>query len=78
MEVIHELLGYENIKIIQNNDMFSFSIDSMLLADFVIVNKKVKKIIDLGCGNCPIPLFLTLKTPLDLVKMKLNQEPCLS
>ena len=61
-EVIHELLGYENIKIIQNDDMFSFSIDSMLLADFVNINKRCKNIIDLGCGNGPIPLYLTLKT----------------
>lgn len=61
-EVIHELLGYENIKIIQNQNMFKFSIDSMLLANFVNINNKVKNIIDLGCGNAPMPLFLTLKT----------------
>ena len=61
-EMLHELLGYDYIKIIQNDDMFSFSIDSMLLANFVETNKKTKNIIDLGCGNGPIPLYLTLKT----------------
>ena len=61
MEKIHELLGYENIKIYQNDDMFSFSLDSMLLAHFIDC-KNAKKIIDLGTGNAPIPLFLTLKT----------------
>ena len=35
MKQIHELLGYKNIKIIQDDEMFSFSVDSMLLADFI-------------------------------------------
>ncbi len=61
-EIIHELLGYDYIKIVQRPDMFNFSLDSILLADFVEVKKSVKKIVDLGCGNAPIPLFLTLKT----------------
>ena len=51
MEKVHELLGYHNIKIIQHDDMFSFSGDSMLLAHFVNVSSKTKKIIDLGCGK---------------------------
>lgn len=61
MVKIHELLGYEKIKIFQDDEMFSFSLDSMLLADFIDC-KGAKKIIDLGTGNAPIPLFLTLKT----------------
>lgn len=73
-EVIHELLGYENIKIIQNDEMFSFSIDSMLLADFVIVNKKCKNIIDLGCGNGPIPLYLTLKTDAHIDGIEIQED----
>lgn len=60
-ENIHELLGYERIKIIQCDEMFSFSLDSMLLANFIDVTN-AKRIIDLGTGNAPIPLFLTLKT----------------
>ncbi|MDD3381915.1 MAG: tRNA1(Val) (adenine(37)-N6)-methyltransferase [Bacilli bacterium] len=61
-EIIHELLGYKHIQIVQRPDMFNFSLDSILLADFVSVKNSVKKIVDLGCGNAPIPLFLTLKT----------------
>ena len=68
---IHELLGYDNIKIIQNDDMFSFSLDSMLLADF-IDTKDAKEIIDLGCGNGPIPLFLTLKTDCHITGVEIH------
>jgi len=74
MEVINELLGYENIKIYQRQDMFSFSIDSMLLASFIEIKNTTKKIIDLGCGNAPIPLFLTLKTKAHITGVELQQE----
>ncbi len=73
MEKIHELLGYENIKIIQNDDMFSFSLDSMLLADF-IDTKNCKNIIDLGCGNGAIPLFLTLKTKANIIGIEIQEK----
>ncbi len=72
-ENIHELLGYENIKIIQNDDMFSFSLDSMLLANFIDTTS-AKRIIDLGTGNGPIPLFLTLKTKACIIGVEIQEE----
>ncbi len=60
-ENIHDLLGYDGIKIIQRPDMFCFSLDSILLADFIQINNKIKRIIDFGTGNAPIPLYLSLK-----------------
>ena len=60
MEVLNDLLGYKNIKIYQNTQMFSFSLDSVLLANFVNINKKVSNILDIGTGNAPIPLILCL------------------
>ena len=47
MEVINELLGYDGLKIIQDPEMFSFSIDSMILGYFATINKKMKLIVDL-------------------------------
>lgn len=61
-EIINDLLGYDGLKIIQSNDVLNFSLDSCLLSYFVTINKSDKKIIDLGCGNGYIPLFLTLRT----------------
>ena len=61
-EVINYLLGYEGLKIIQDTEKFNFSLDSTLLAEFVSINPQDKKILDIGCGNGFIPLFLTLKT----------------
>lgn len=74
MEVTHELLGYEHLKIIQNEDMFCFSLDSMLLANFVQCGPRIKQIIELGCGNAPIPLFLTMKTKAKIVGVEIQDE----
>lgn len=74
MALVHELLGYKNIKIFQDEEKFRFSLDSTLLADFVKINKNTKKIIDLGCGNAPIPLFLTLKTNAQIVGVEIQKE----
>lgn len=72
-EKIHELLGYERIKIIQKDDAFSFSLDSMLLANFIDVTR-AHKIIDLGTGNAPIPLFLSLKTKEQIIGVEIQEE----
>ncbi len=74
MENVHELLGYKRIKIIQRDDMLRFSLDSTLLADFVKVSNHTKRIIDLGTGNGPIPLFLTLKTKAKIVGVEIQKD----
>jgi len=73
IEVVNDLLGYDGLKIIQRTDMFHFSLDSTLLADFVVTTAKTKNIIDLGTGNAPIPLFLSLKTDASIVGVDIQE-----
>ena len=44
MKVTNYLLGYKDLRIIQDSDMFNFSLDSVLLPNFVTINKKIDKI----------------------------------
>ena len=74
MKTINYLLGYKDLKIIQDNDMFNFSLDSVLLPNFVTVNKKAKKILDIGCGNAPIPLILSTKTNASIIGVEIQKE----
>jgi tRNA1(Val) A37 N6-methylase TrmN6 len=73
-EVINDLLGYDGLKIIQRPDMFNFSLDSTLLADFVKPLTKTKRILDLGTGNAPIPLFLSLKTNAKIIGVEIQED----
>lgn len=74
MEVLNDLLGYKNIKIYQNTQMFSFSLDSVLLANFVNINKKVSNILDIGTGNAPIPLILSQKTNAKITGVEIQED----
>ena len=61
MIVKNSLLNYKEI-IYQDDEWFKFSIDSVLLANFVTINMGVKKIIDFATGNAPIPMLLSYRT----------------
>lgn len=74
MEVINYLLGYENMKIYQNTDMFSFSLDSVLLPNFVSISNKATRILDIGCGNAVIPLILSTKTKAHIDAVEIQKE----
>lgn len=72
MEVVNDLLNYNNLKIIQNSKWFSFSLDSVLLANFVKVRNNIK-IIDFCTGNAPIPLFLSIKTKSKIIGVEVQK-----
>ena len=74
MKVTNYLLGYKNLKIIQDNEMFNFSLDSVLLPNFVTINKKIDRILDIGCGNAPIPLILSTKTNAKIIGVEIQKE----
>ena len=74
MKVTNYLLGYENLKIIQDNEMFNFSLDSVLLPNFITLNESTKKILDIGTGNAPIPLILSQKTKANIIGLEIQKE----
>lgn len=74
MEVKNYLLGYKDMYIYQDTDYFNFSLDSVLLPNFVTINKNISKILDIGCGNAPIPLILSTKTNADIIGVEIQPE----
>ena len=74
MEVINYLLGYKNLKIYQDTEMFNFSLDSVLLPNFVTLNKNISKILDIGCGNAVIPIILSTKTSARITGVEIQKE----
>lgn len=74
MKVINNVLGFDGIKIVQDSDGFKFSLDSVLLANFVTLNKSTKKIMDIGSGNGIIPILLSLKTKAHIDGVEIQRE----
>lgn len=71
---INDLVYFKNIKIVQDKDYFNFSLDSVLLPNFVDITKKTKMILDMCTGNAPIPLILSTKTDAKIYAVELQKE----
>ncbi|MEG1582509.1 MAG: tRNA1(Val) (adenine(37)-N6)-methyltransferase [Cetobacterium sp.] len=71
-EVINQLLN-KNLKIIQRPDFFNFSLDSLLISNFVSLTRGTKKIVDLGTGNGAIPLFLSQRTDAKITGFEIQE-----
>lgn len=59
MKVINDLFDYENFKIVQEDQYFKFSLDSILLAEFVDVRNADDQILELCAGNGAVSLILS-------------------
>ena len=60
MKKLNDVLGY-NLKIYQDDSYFSFTTDSVILANFTNVRLKDKKVLDLGSGNGIVSLLFSLR-----------------
>jgi len=74
MEVVNQVLNYKDLKIVQDSDGFKFSLDSVLLANFVSINLRSKKILDIGCGNGIISILLSQKTKAFITGVEIQNE----
>lgn len=63
----------DGIQIIQSKEVFSFSIDAVLLANFPNL-PKTGKIIDLCAGNGAVGLFASQKTKAEIIQVELQKR----
>lgn len=64
----------EDIKVIQSREVFSYSIDSILLAKFSKLPKKNGKILDLCAGNGAVGLFASRYTSLPIIQVEIQSR----
>lgn len=60
--------------IMQRDDLFSYSMDAVLLGKFATVTKKTGRIIDLCSGTGAVPLVLAERTDAQLEGLELQEE----
>lgn len=61
-ERIDQLYSHD-VSIVQSSNVFSFSLDAVLLADFARVSgQRIKRVVDLCAGNGAVGLFLSDRT----------------
>ena len=75
MNVVKNDLFDYGLKIYQNKDAFKFSLDSILLAEFVEKKKELKTIVDFCTGNVAIPLILSTKFNANIIGFEIQKNP---
>lgn len=71
--VINDLVGYDNLKIVQNSNYFNFSLDPVMIPRFCVLKNNMK-IIDFCTGNAPIPMILSTLTDSNIIGVELQKE----
>lgn len=73
MQVINDLYDYD-LKIVQDSDYFKFSLDSLLLSEFVDIEKSDRKLLDLCSGNAPLPLIVGKNHNIEITGVEIQKE----
>ena len=71
--VKNDLFDYSNRYIWQMDDGFKFSLDSILLAEYVKVSDN-QNILDMCTGNAPVPLIISTKTNSSIVGFEIQKD----
>ena len=74
MEVLNDVLGYKNLKIFQNTDFFSFSLDSIVLANYSTIRPRDRMIVDFCSGNAIVPIVLSLRTKIPISAVEIQKK----
>lgn len=73
-KMLNDLYDYVPLKIYQDDSYFKFSLDSVLLAEFVNINNRVKNIIELCAGNCAVSMILSTRTKANITAVEVQEE----
>lgn len=73
LEVQNDLYDY-GLKIYQDNELFKFSLDSLLLTEFVDIKKNDRKLLDLCSGNAPLPLIIASRHDIEVTGVEIQKE----
>ena len=76
MEVLNDILGYKNLKIYQDTDFFSFSLDSIILANYSTLRLRDKNIVDFCTGNGVVPIILSHRTKSNILGVEIQKKLC--
>lgn len=73
MKRLDDILDY-GMKIYQDTDFFSFSLDSIILANYSTIRKRDKKIVDFCSGNGIIPIILSMRTDKKIIGVEVQKK----
>lgn len=71
--VLNDLYDY-GPKIYQDDSKFKFSLDTLLLSEYVDIKKSDRKLLDLCSGNAPLPLILASRNDIEITGIEIQKD----
>lgn len=71
---LNDILGYNNLKIFQSTEFFSFSLDSIILANYTNIRLSDCKIVDFCSGNGVVPLILSRRCDKSVEAIEIQEK----
>ena len=73
-KMLNDLYDYVPLKIYQDDKYFKFSLDSVLLAEYVKLTTRTKNILELCSGNCAVSMILSTRTNANITAVEVQKE----
>ena len=73
-KMLNDLYDYVPLKIYQDDKYFKFSLDSVLLAEYVKLTARTKNILELCSGNCAVSMILSTRTNANITAVEVQKE----
>lgn len=63
-KIVKNSLGFDsNLYIYQDKEMFNYSVDTILLGNFVFLNEKITHTLEIGANNGALSIFIAARNP---------------
>ncbi|AIA29265.1 methyltransferase [Mycoplasmopsis californica HAZ160_1] len=63
-KLVKNSLGFDsNLYIYQDKDMFNYSVDTILLGNFVFLNNRILRMLEIGTNNGALSIFISERNP---------------
>ncbi|UUD35359.1 tRNA1(Val) (adenine(37)-N6)-methyltransferase [Mycoplasmopsis caviae] len=58
-KLVKNSLGFDsNLYVVQDKEMFNYSVDTIMLGNFVFLNNKIKNLLEIGTNNGALSIFI--------------------
>lgn len=77
-KLVKNSLGFDsNLYVVQDKDMFNYSVDTIMLGNFVFLNNKIKNLLEIGTNNGALSIFIAERNPnLKIDAVEIQTKAC--
>ena len=73
---LSSIFTYRGLKFLKSKEMFSFSIESLLIAHFIKFRSDTKLVLDIGTNNALIPLIISKISQAQVIGIEIQPSAC--